>query len=317
MLINNNLKGIMFHHFHDGKNYIKSDGSINKIHLEKLIYKIGRKNIINPNCLLNYPKVNDKKNTQYVLTFDDGLKCQALIASKVLKKFKIKAFFFIFSSIFTNNPDLLEVYRHFRFTKYQKIDHFYKDFFSQINLKLKKNVNFFLKKKNKEITEFKKVSPYYSLNDIRFRLVRNKFLTNTEYKNIMMFLFKKKKYNYKKIIKKLYMNRSDLIKLVNDGHIIGLHSHSHQNLIDTQNIRNQIKEYKLNKKFLEKIIKKNIYSASYPFGNFNNKTFKAFNKIGIKFAFMKNEIFLNKKIYPHLQIPRVNHSNLVKKFQIR
>ena len=112
------------------------------------------------------------------------------------------------------------------------------------------------------------------------------------------------------------MDRSDLIKLVKDGHTIGLHSHSHQTLINAQNINNQIKEYKLNKKFLEKIIKKNICSASYPFGNFNNQTLKALNKIGIKFAFMKNEIFLNKKIYPDLQLPRINHSNLIKKFKI-
>ena len=109
MPINNYLKGIMFHHFHDNKNYIKSDGSINKIHLEKLIYKIGRKNILDPNILLNYHTVNNKKKTKYVLTFDDGLRCQVVIASKILKKFKIKAFFFIFSSIFTKKPDLLEV----------------------------------------------------------------------------------------------------------------------------------------------------------------------------------------------------------------
>tara|TARA_A100001015_G_scaffold236055_1_gene268064 strand:- start:866 stop:1819 length:954 start_codon:yes stop_codon:yes gene_type:complete len=317
MPINNYLKGIMFHHFHDNKNYIKSDGSINKIHLEKLIYKIGRKNILDPNILLNYHTVNNKKKTKYVLTFDDGLRCQVVIASKILKKFKIKAFFFIFSSIFTKKPDLLEVYRHFRFTKFKKIDDFYKDFFSEVNLKLKKNVDIFLKKKTQEIKEFKKVSPYYSLNDIKFRLVRNQFLTNTEYKKIMFFLFEKKKYNYKKSLKKLYMDRSDLIKLVKDGHTIGLHSHSHQTLINAQNINNQIKEYKLNKKFLEKIIKKKICSASYPFGNFNNQTLKALNKIGIKFAFMKNEILLNKKIYPDLQLPRINHSNLVKKFKIR
>ena len=43
----NKAHGIMFHHFHDHKIYSKSPGSIDIHQLEKIIRKIGRKNIIN------------------------------------------------------------------------------------------------------------------------------------------------------------------------------------------------------------------------------------------------------------------------------
>ena len=42
---------------------------------------------------------------------------------------KIKAFFFVYSSIFDKKPDLLEIYRYFRTNFYEDLNKFYKDFF--------------------------------------------------------------------------------------------------------------------------------------------------------------------------------------------
>ena len=44
------------------------------------------------------------------LTFDDGLKSQYDVALPILNDFNIKAFFFISTSVYTSNPNLLEVY---------------------------------------------------------------------------------------------------------------------------------------------------------------------------------------------------------------
>ena len=188
------FKGIMFHHLHDNKKFQKSDGSITGKSLEKLINKIGKDNILNPNNLKNSDFLNDKKNNnKFFLTFDDGLKCQITIASKILKKHNIKAFFFIFSSILTKDVDLLEVYRDFRYTKYNNIDLFYEDFFNEIYNKFKIRTKFFFKENKLEIIRFKKVSPYYSLNDIKFRLVRNTLINEKKYKELMFYLLKKKK----------------------------------------------------------------------------------------------------------------------------
>ena len=45
---------------------------------------------------------------KFVLLFDDSVKSQIDIALPVLEEFKIKSFFFVYSSIFENQPDNLE-----------------------------------------------------------------------------------------------------------------------------------------------------------------------------------------------------------------
>lgn len=318
-MINKKIKGIMFHSFHDKKDYFKSEGSINSKTLENLIKKINVKNILNPQGFLDLNLSDYRKNKKkmYVFTFDDGLKSQIDIACKVLKKYKIKGFFFIFSSIFTKNSDLLEVYKHFRFTKYNNINEFYESFFDETKNLKKKNVNIFLKSKKKEIEKLREISPYYSLNDVRFRLVRNKLLKEKEYKDVMLSLFKKKNYNYKKFIKKLYMSKNDIKRLIKNGHIVGLHSHNHELNLDQKSFSAQYKEFHTNKKILEKIIKRKINFVSHPFGNYNDATLKVLKRINVMFAFKKNDMKNKFKHSLNLQIPRINHSMIIKKYGIK
>ena len=46
------------------------------------------------------------------LTFDDAVKSQIDIALPILEQFKIKSFFFVYSSIFDGKPDNLELFRY-------------------------------------------------------------------------------------------------------------------------------------------------------------------------------------------------------------
>ena len=121
--------GIMFHHFHNFKNYKKTQGSISKNQFIKIINFIGKKNIVSADEYIY--KLNNKKlkPKEVCLTFDDGLKCHFEIVYPILKKLKIKAFFFIYTSILGKKPDLLEVFRYFRTTQFKSVDDFYSDFF--------------------------------------------------------------------------------------------------------------------------------------------------------------------------------------------
>ena len=302
----------MFHHFHDDLKYVSGQGSLTKNELIKIINFLGRKNILNPNESFNFLKSN-KIERKFCLTFDDGLKCQFDLALKVLKKFKIKGIFFIFSSIFTSKPDLLEVYRHFRNTQYRHVDDFYFYFFNEIYKNNHDKIKLFLKKNNKLIESIKKNSPYYSLNDIKFRILRDKFLGDKNYKKIMLKMFKSKKYDYRKHYKNLYMSINDIKKLEKEGHMIGLHSHNHNSNINSLNLKKQILEFKKNKKLLSKHLKGNIVAASYPFGNFNNNTIKALKFNNIKYAFKKNMVLSKIKNNLNFQIPRENHATILKK----
>ena len=128
--------GVMFHHFHNKLDHPCSQGSIDAKKFEKIINFVGKKNILNPRDFINKLSKGELKKNHVCITFDDGLKSQIDIAVPVLKKYDIKAFFFIATSTFTENPDLLEVFRYFRNNEYKNINEFYKSFFSFCNPKV-------------------------------------------------------------------------------------------------------------------------------------------------------------------------------------
>lgn len=290
----------MFHHFHDYKKHKKSQGSLTAQTLEKIIKKIGKKNILDAHIFQKKTIENNLNTNHICFTFDDGIKSQIDIALPILKKYKIKAFFFIYSSILTNKPDNLEIYRYFRCSYFDNIDEFYDLFFREIKIDLMK----FFQKKIKKIKIMKKTFSYYSMNDIKFRLLRDDLLTKKEYNEVMKKLFVKKKFQPKKIYNKIFMNKKDIKKLIFEGHIIGLHSHTHPTNLEKLTIKEQKNEYNKNISILKKFTK-DIFSMSHPCGNYNKSTLKLLDEIGIKIGF-KQHLFVDKKF----GMKKINNSNL-------
>ena len=109
---NNNFNhGIMFHHFHNGGIHKRGQGSIDKDDFYKIINFIGRNNILDADIFYEKLKSNKLEENEVCLTFDDGIKCQVDIALPILEELKIKSFFFVYSSIFEEKPDNLELFR--------------------------------------------------------------------------------------------------------------------------------------------------------------------------------------------------------------
>jgi peptidoglycan/xylan/chitin deacetylase (PgdA/CDA1 family) len=306
----------MFHHFHDEKNHLKSQGSISKDDFYRLIKFIGKKNILNANIFYENLKKNKLKSNQVCFTFDDAIKSQIEVALPVLEDLKIKSFFFVYSSLFEGRPDNLEVFRFFRTNYFKSIDSFYDEFFKFVKHDLDK----FFKLQNKNINLQKKQQPFYSLNDIKFRVVRDLLLKKKEYEKIMFEMIKKKKFNLQENYKKLFFNQEDLKKLDSLGHIIGLHSHDHPTLIEKLSYKEQNSQYTKCQSVISKILNKpvnNFKTMSHPCGSYNNETLKILTDLGIELGF-KNimEKKSKKKMKQinnlNLEIARINHTLIMK-----
>ena len=74
-------------------------------------------------------------------------------------------------------PDLLEVYRYFRLNCFKDVDEFYELFFKKVD----KNINKFFSENEKTIQDKKNKFSYYSVNDIKFRIVRDNLLNRNNY----------------------------------------------------------------------------------------------------------------------------------------
>ena len=237
---NNFYHGIMFHHFHDDEIYKKSQGSIDKDEFYKIINFIGKKNILNANVFFQKFKEKKLKINEVCLTFDDALKCQVDIALPILEELKIKSFFFVYSSIFENKPDNLEFFRYFRTNYFNNVEEFYDKFYKTLD----KDIETFFGKISDTIEEWKIKFPFYSIKDIKFRLVRDLFLTKNQYEEIMFQMFKEKNFNHKEFLKKFFFQKNDLQVLNQLGHLIGLHSHSHPTFIEKLSYDDQKKNLK-------------------------------------------------------------------------
>ena len=189
--------GIMFHHFHDDLIHTKGQGSIDKDDFNKMINFIGRDNILDADVFLEKIKNNKLKSNEVCLTFDDAIKSQIDVALPVLEEHKIKSFFFVYTSMFEGKPDKLEFFRYFRMNYFNSPDEFYDSFYKVLDKDLKcffeKNIGVINEKKNK--------SPHYSIEDIKFRLVRDNFLTKFDYEQIMFLMFREKQFNYEDFTK--------------------------------------------------------------------------------------------------------------------
>ena len=317
---NSFFHGIMFHHFHDENFHNKSQGSISKDDLYKIIKFVGRENIINADIFFNKFKEKKLRSNEICLTFDDGIKSQFDVALPVLEDLGIKGFFFVYSSMFENKPDYIEVFRYFRQNFYKEINDFYRDFFRTLNVNLEK----FFKKNKLKIDNIKLKAPYYSLEDIKFRITRDEYLNRENYKNLMFLLMRKKNFSAEKYFSRLFFSEKNLKDLHDMGHIIGLHSHSHPTLIEKLNYEDQFNEYntcilKLSK--LLNISRKEIKCMSHPCGSYNKDTLKILSKLGIELGFkqimtIEKDKGMKAVNNSPLEIAREDHSKIMQRVNL-
>ena len=209
---------------------------------------------------------------------------------------------------------LFEVFRFFRDNYYLNFEQFYAEFLKKIskNKNEEKKIKSFLLRNNKQILIRKKNYPFYSMNEIRFRFLRDKFFLKKKYETLMLEMCKEKKFNYKNYISKIYCNKKDIVNLIKEGHEIGLHTHNHPMNLDKLSYKVQKNELLKNFKILEKITKIKPISASFPTGTYNNNTLKILRDLSIKICFRDNMIpnKLKKINNSHLEIARINHAEI-------
>ena len=300
-------KALMFHHFHKNTQdkYVKN--SLNSQDFEKIIKKIGKKNILSADLWFEKFKSQSLKKNEYCFTFDDGLKSQFRIALPILKKYNIKCFWFIFSSIFNKEYDQNEINKYFYTKSFKNFSDFFYYFKNELN-SLKKKNHFLKPLHQKKANNYLKKFKFYTEDEKLYRYLRDFVLTKKEFLVIHKKLFKKFKFSEKKVVKKLWISKEDLKKIINLRHVIGLHSHSHSSNITDKKYYAQYLEYKNNLQSLKKIYNRKIFSSSHPFNRFNQDSIKALKKLGITLSFKA----LYDKKFDAMSLPRIDSVNILK-----
>ena len=247
------------------------------------------------------------KSHQICLTFDDALLCQVDIAAPILKRYNLEAFFFVYSSAFTGQPDPLEIYRFFRTTQFEEFNEFFDEFLSvtteHLGREIESAIRYF------DSSDYLSEFSFYSEADRKFRFLRDTILSPKQYRTVMNNMMAHHLFDSREAARKLFMSESDLLDLRNGGHIIGLHSHSHPTTMQSLPISAQRQEYTRNKKFIKRLTGEAAFSMSHPCGRYSSETLEVLTSLGVKVGFRSSRN--PKTANSTLEIPREDHSNIL------
>ncbi|MDA9258556.1 polysaccharide deacetylase family protein [Gammaproteobacteria bacterium] len=303
----NYTHSVMFHHFHN-EDHSKSQGSLSSSEFSEMLDWLDLKfNLLGAKEYLTRLNEGRLRSRDICLSFDDALLCQHDIALPILNERNLEAFFFVYSSIFTGQPEKLEIYRYFRTNAYKNTDEFYEDFFQLVEC------NFYdelINHKSKfSALDYLSAYPFYTENDRWFRYLRDQFLNQNIYNDLMHQLMERKNFSSEKIIDSLWMSEAHLKEIAKSGHEVGLHSFSHPTKISKLSYDAQKEEYILNYNHLTKLLG-TIVSMSHPCGDYNDDTLTILSELGMQIGFRSS--FNPRTIKSNLEIPREDHINILK-----
>ena len=312
----------MFHHFFrswdspagvhpDFEKHPKGQGAISSFDLIAMIRHLQQTYIILDAQEWMYRIFDGTIHDGHIcLSFDDALLCQYEIALPVLEEFDIKAFWFIYSSVFQGNVEPLEVFRYFRTVAFDSIDDFYDEFYkwllcmSYSDLYSQGLANF----DEKYLTEF----PYYTRPDRVFRHFRDNILGD-KYDEMMWTMIDKRGYSKADLHEKLWMTDDQLKTLDAAGHIIGLHSYSHPIRMERMSVDDQRCEYGANHTHLGHLLQKPPKAMSHPCNSYNKDTLDILKMLGVQIGFCANMSPIKNRSV--LEFAREDHSNVMKEME--
>jgi len=303
----------MFHHFH-GSGHLPGPGSISADCLHQIIDHVSALRPILPaREFVEFVGNGSLSDDVTCLTFDDALRCQVDIAVPVLEDRGITGFFFIPTSVLTDQPDLVEVYRHFRLTHFDGMAAFLETFEKHVDAALGGRASMSVSDDvaDSYLTDY----PFYSREDRRFRFIRDRLLSRDDYGVVMASMMGSYGYDPLGASRMLYADRVCIAELHRTGHVVGMHSHSHPPAIHELTADEQLFEWQTCRDILTDVSGDRPTTMSHPFGRYDGVGLGILRELGVTVGFRANTAVPTAT--SRLEIPRTDHANVVNEFGLR
>ena len=298
--------GLLFHHFHDAV-HPEGQGSITADTFFDILKYIGLENIVSAEEWMRHAFNGSLSNNDICITFDDNLRCQYDIAAPVLRELGLTAFWFVYTSPLDGIVEKLELYRYFRSNNFPATEDFYEAFYAAVmETNFADQIDRGLL--DVDVSDYLGDKPFYSLADRKFRYIRNRILKPEEYDSIMDRMIDAAGLDRSLVYRQLWMDEQCLRSLYDQGHLIGLHSHSHHTGLASKDINQQKVEYSANFDALRTVLKEAPITASYPFGEYNEDTLSVMNALGVRLGFRAD---MDGPAPSNLEFPRENHATIM------
>ncbi|MCC7016138.1 MAG: polysaccharide deacetylase family protein [Rhodospirillales bacterium] len=291
--------GIMFHYFHDDAAFKAGQGTLTADDLEAILDDLGNERILGAEEWVQRARANRLSPGDLCLTFDHALHCQYAIALPILRRRGLTALWFVCTAALVGEAPPLEAYRRFRCEYFDTIDDFYTTFFrtaadrfpgSRVTRALREIPSDYL-------AEF----AFYSASDRKFRYLRDRILSPEEYRDVMDRAIESRGMSVRELSDGVWLEADRLRSLKDEGHVVGLHSHSHPMLIGMETPESQYAEYKASRDILSDVLGKPPLTMSHPNNSYSRATLDILDDLGIALGFRSN---MKMDGAPLLELPR-------------
>ena len=302
--------GIMFHYFHDNR-HPAGQGSLSADELADLIRHIGPERILRARAWLKRALAGELGEDDICLTFDDNLRCQYDVALPVLQEFGLTALWFVSTAVMQGELSRLDIYRKFRVNCFEEVNDFYEAYFRTLATSRHTQVaERALRQFNASmyLTEY----PFYTEADRRFRFVRDEVLGPERYNEIMDALIGSMGYRLEDLGQDLWLEDEHVRRLHAEGHVIGLHTHTHPTRVEHLIPEGQLREYRDNYTYLMQLLGQTPEVMSHPCNSYNMDTLAVLERLGIRIGFRAN---MSMTEHSSLEFPREDHANVQREMQ--
>lgn len=303
--------GIMFHHFHD-HHHPAGQGAISADELAGMLEFLSRAQILPAQEWMQRALRGHLTRDNLCLTFDDNLRCQFDVAVPVLRQFGLTAFWFVSTATFSGRSNRVELYRAFRERCYPTLDAFYDAFFRAARDSMPGD-SFEIALERFNPLSYLVAFPFYSDADRKFRFVRDDVLGSSRYDAIMQALMRAQLADEARLARDLWMDADCLRTLKREGHVIGLHTHTHPTRVAALSPADQEREYRDNYMALMQITGEPPASMSHPCNSYNEHTLAILRGLGIRVGFRAD---MDGGGGSPLEIPRQDHANVLRQMQM-
>jgi peptidoglycan/xylan/chitin deacetylase (PgdA/CDA1 family) len=282
------MPAIMFHAFH-GDGHPKVQGSLSASQLRYIIET--RK----PVGAAEWTPESDRD----VLTFDDGLLSQRDIALPVLRAYGLTAFFFVYTAPLCGVLSRLEYYRRVRTTLYPTIDAFYDAWDAATG------------GKHTAIypPDYLAAHTYLSDRDRQFRYWRDHWVTREKYEAVMDALVADLERQGKTVPLTLWMQSEDLVRVADEGHVVGSHSHSHPTVMEGLTKEAQEVEYSTSSWILFRLLGRRPHTMAHPCNQYTPHGLAYLRQLGYTLGFRATP---EAGDWGPLEVPRIDCADLVR-----
>lgn len=330
--------GLMLHHFHGraacggaagrdaggyatggdagGYAHPRVQGSISAGQFEEILRHVGVGRILSAGEWFERAARDALGDDDVCLTFDDNLRCQFDVALPVLRDYGLTAFWFVATGVFEGRPLRVELYRAVRDRCYEDVDAFYAAFFRMVATSPEAEAV------ERALLDFRPEAylaefPFYSEADRRFRFVRDRVLGPRRYALIMDALIADCGTSVEALSRGLWMDEACLRTLTDEGHVVGLHSHTHPTLLAALPAAEQLREYRDNFMTLLRITGRPPQSVSHPCNSYNADTLAVLRRLGVRVGFRANMARAGPVSAGAgaLEMPREDHANILREIQ--